>query len=828
MTDTAELSTAERTRAFPGDASAAAFPLGGIGTGNVSLGARGELRDWEIFNRPAKGRRLPYTFFALRVAQKGAEPVQRVLESRLRPPYESSGGLSPESMAGVPRFFETKLRGEYPIAWLEFLDDEVPVAVSLEAFTPFVPLDADASGLPAAVLRYRVRNTSGAPAEIAVAGSLFNPIGHGGHVGGVPQIAGEPTTEFRDDGAIRGLAFGTSLAADDLAYGSLALVATGGEVTAKPSSPASSEGASDLWDDLYDDGKLDVATDASSVLGHVHDDPDEPAMSASWPELFEAMRKQHAGALAVTSLVAPGEEGVFEFVLAWHFPNRPRAWQPGGLLEPTNAGQIVRNHYATRHEDAWAVARYLHENLTPLEETTRLFHDSLWSSTLPPDVLDAVGSNITVVRSTTCFRLEDGTFAAWEGCHDDAGCCEGSCTHVWNYAHTVAFLFPELERSMRRVEFGLETDEHGVMQFRTNRIFDGKPWAFLPAVDGQLGSIIRMYREWRFSGDDAFLAELWPAVARALDFAFTGWDTDGDLVLDGRQHNTYDIDFYGPNPLSGAMFCAALRAGAAMADGVGDTAQAERYRAAAEVAAARLDELLWNGEYYIQLLDDVDAHPQQHGTGCLADQLLGQLTAHVAGLGYVLPQEHVRQAVASIHRYNFRANLRGQRNLLRTYALEDEGGLLTCTWPRGGRPRRPFFYSDEVWTGIEHQVAAHLVYEGFVDEAVELERAERARHDGYRRNPWNEAECGNHYARSLSSWALLLAFSGVRYDGVEQSISFAPAVDGPFRCFFSTGTGWGVYERDDDVEQLRLLHGTLTLAQPQPVTLAPGDVLRLG
>jgi uncharacterized protein (DUF608 family) len=827
MTDTAELTTPNRTRTFPGDASAAAFPLGGIGTGNVSLGARGELRDWEIFNGPDKGRTLPYTFFALRAATEGADPVTKVLESRLRPPYESWTGLGPESLAGVPRFAESRLRGEYPFAWVELLDDELPLEVTLEAFTPLVPLDAEASALPAAVLRYRVRNVGSAPVEVTVAGSVFNPIGHGGHVDLIPRIAGDPSTEYRDDGGISGLAFSTSLAADDLAHGSLALVARGGELSAKPWSPTSPDGVSDLWDDLHDDGRLDPGFDASPVLGHVHDDPDEPAMSIHWPEQLAAMRKQHTGALAVTATVAPDEEHAFEFVLAWHFPNRPRAWVPGGLLEPTNADQVVRNHYATLHADAWAVARHLVENLAELEARTRLFHESLWGSTLPAEVLDAIGSNITVLRSTTCFRLEDGTFAGWEGCRDDAGSCEGSCTHVWNYAHTAAFLFPELERSMRRVEFGLETDEHGVMQFRSNRIFGGKPWGYLPAVDGQLGSVIRMYREWRFSGDDDFLRELWPGVARAVDYAFTGWDTDGDLVLDGRQHNTYDIDFYGPNPLSGAMFCAALVAASRLAERVGDDERASRYRDAAQRSAARLDELLWNGEYYIQLLDDVDEHPQQHGTGCLSDQLLGQLNAHVAGLGYVLPEEHVRQAVGAIHRHNFRARLRDQRNFLRTYALEDEGGLLLCTWPHGGRPRRPFFYSDEVWTGIEHQVAAHLIYEGLVDEGLELVRAVRARHDGYRRSPWNEAECGNHYARSLSSWALLLALSGVRYDGVEKSISFAPAVDGPVRCFFSTGSGWGVYERDEDGERLQLLHGTLALEQPERVTLGAGDVLRL-
>jgi uncharacterized protein (DUF608 family) len=390
---------------------------------------------------------------------------------------------------------------------------------------------------------------------------------------------------------------------------------------------------------------------------------------------------------------------------------------------------------------------------------------------------------------------------------------------------------------MRRVEFGLETNDDGLMQFRSNRLFGGEPWNFLPATDGQLGSIIRLYREWKFSGDDAFLAELWPHAARALEFAFDYWDTDGDFVLDGRQHNTYDIEFYGPNPLSCSMFYAALRAGAAMGEQMGDSARAERFSNAAAVGAEKMDRLLYNGEYYIQLLDDVDSKPNQHGIGCLSDQLLGQLSAHVAGLGYVLPADHVKQAIASVHRYNFLPNLRGHRNFLRTYALDDEGGLVLCSWPHGGRPRRPFAFSDEVWTGIEYQVAAHLIYEGLVEEGLEITRAVRDRHDGYKRNPWNEAECGSHYARSLASWGLLLAYSGVDYNANKQTLSFAPAAGGDFRCFFSTGTGWGTLERVADSAKLQLRWGSLALSAltvdettrnyDTPVALSAGDVLQI-
>jgi uncharacterized protein (DUF608 family) len=422
-----------------------------------------------------------------------------------------------------------------------------------------------------------------------------------------------------------------------------------------------------------------------------------------------------------------------------------------------------------------------------------------------------VSSTLATLRSTTCFRLEDGTFAAWEGSFNHSGSCEGTCTHVWNYAQTVAWLFPELERSARRIEFLLETDAAGSMQFRTNRIFGGPSWGAQPAGDGQLGTVVRLYREWRFSGDDAFLRELWPAAVRALEFAITQWDTDGDGVIDRELHNTYDIEFIGENSLVNSMFYAALHSAAALADHLGEDDRARRFRAIATAGATRMDALLFNGEYYQQRTGDLVGRRYQFGTGVLSDQLFGQTLAHLVGLGHVLPADHVRSAVQAVFRHNFREQLTGHESTQRTFALDGEGGLLLCTWPHGGRPAIPFIYSDEVWTGIEYQVATHLVYEGFVDEGLRIVRTARARHDGVVRNPWNEVECGNHYARSLASWGVLIALSGADYDGASGALCFDPAVAGEFRCFFSTGSGWGRISLDDNGLELSLAYGTLLL-----------------
>jgi uncharacterized protein (DUF608 family) len=766
------------TRILRGSTSrAAAFPLGGIGTGNVSIGARGELRDWELANRPDKGATLPFSFFAIRTST-GDEVLARVLESRLPGPHDGDQGHDAGRVAGLPRLADTRMTGEYPLLRVDFEDAELPVEVSLEAFTPFVPLDADASGLPAAILRYTVANPGDSPVAVTIAGSLANPVGVTGYnVFHFPEYAGGPRNDWIEDGALRGIRFGTDLAEDDPRFGSAALLTTDGAVTAKPQwlSGFWQDGAQVFWDEFRDTGRL-TPEERFSI--------DEPP----YPDWFTKLR---IGSLAISHELAPGGRRDFEFLLSWHFPNRPRAWQGNINLDNTHAGEIVRNHYATLHEDAVAVARHLAAELPGLEAATRAFHDALFGGTLPAELVDAASANLAALRSTTCFRLEGGVFAAWEGSFDHSGSCEGTCTHVWNYAQSAAWLFPELERSARRTEFLHEVREDGRMNFRANSVFGNAPWEFHAAVDGQLGAIIRLYREWRFSGDDAFLRECWPGARRALEYAFEHWDSDGDDVLDSEQHNTYDIEFHGENSLANSMFFAALLAAARIVDHLGDDETATRYREAAERGAVAMDAMLYNGEYYIQRLADVDARRYQYGTGCLSDQVFGQTLAHLTGLGHILPVEHVRSAVHAVFRHNFRTDLTRHESVQRTYALNGESGLVLCSWPNGGRPRIPFVYSDEVWTGVEYQVAAHLLYEGFAEEGLTIVRAVRARHDGLARNPWNEVECGNHYARSLASWAPLVAYTGAQWDAEDRSLSFSPAVPGDLGSIFSTGGGWG-------------------------------------
>ena len=794
-----ELQSYGNFRTFDGNKGEAAFLLGGIGTGNVSLGSRGEFRDWEIFNSPNKGVSVPYSFFAIWAKEEGKQPVTKVLESRLISPFSNSHGLGAGSIAGMPRFETSELRGEYPFAWIKLQDSDMPVEVSLEAYTPFIPLNPEDSGIPCAVLTYKVRNLTDQKIDVSIAGSFPNPCGYNGFHGfGHPDeryMKGN-VNEYKKEDNFSGLYYyGSELDPNHLSYGNFSVTTDAPNVTVKPNWYVGSwfDAMQDLWDDFSHDGRLDFESN---------------------PGFPPSDGKSRVGSLGAYDSIEAGEEKEFRFLLTWYFPNRINGWT-SDCSDTACDCQKTKNHYAVTFDDAWDVAKYTMKNYDRLHSGTVDFHGALFHSTLPDYVIDAASANITVLRSTTCFWLENGKFFGWEGCFGNTGCCEGNCTHVWNYAQTLAFLFPSLERDLRLTEFNVETAETGKMEFRTRRLF-GDPYINHPAADGQMGCIIRLYRDWKLSGDTDFLMQVWKNAKKALDFAFDYWDSDGDFVLDSQQHNTYDIEFYGPNSLVNSMFFGALKAGAEMAEALGETETAERYNRAWEAGSAKMDEMLWNGEYYIQNIEDVNQYKYQYGTGCLSDQLFGQMLSHVAGLGYVLPEDHVRKAMSSVYQYNFFEDFINHCSAQRTYALNDEKGLVLCSWPHGGRPKFPFVYSDEVWTGIEYQVAAHLIYEGFVEEGLSIVKAVRDRHDGIRRNPWNEVECGNHYARSMASWAVLTALSGYRFDLVKGEISFDPVINKEnFRCFFSCGTAWGVFEQrlDETTGQYEInvdvLHGNL-------------------
>jgi uncharacterized protein (DUF608 family) len=778
-------------------------PLGGIGTGGIGLGGRGNLQDWQIFNRPDIGNALEYAFPSLWVGTQGKAPYSVVLERRLLPPYDlQQEGLGSANVPGLPRMAEAHFHGSFPLSRIEFEDPDCPVHVALEAFSPFQPLDADASGLPCAVLHYEVRNPGASAVDVAIAWSISNPVAH----------ANSRRNEPRTATGLRGLLMtDPSLAADDPMQGSFvlaALPAAGDTVEVLPAWRGGSGwrvGPQHFWfEEFAKTGSLGTLVEPSTPVGSVSIRQSVPAHGVR----------------------------TFRFLLAWYFPNRTPA-RCGWDAPAGKENVLLGNYYCTRFKDAWAVAEHVSANLKELEQRTRDFVSILKRSTVPDAVKDAACSNLSTLVSNTSMRIADGSFHGFEGCGDRAGLGFGTCAHVWNYDQATQFLFPLLARSMRETNFGYATDAEGHMDFRHKLPLGFEHWG-AAAADGQMGQIVKLYLDWVLCGDDEWLRRQWPAAKRALAYAWRpgGWDERKTGVMDGVQHNTYDVEFYGPNSMCSTWYLAALRAMEQMAAAMGDADLAGECHRMCEQGSRWIDAHLFNGEYYIQQIRAIPQdkvaggliegygskdtmHPLfQLGDGCFVDQLIGQHMATVAGLGDLLDPAHIRSTLASIQRYNYKPSLIHHASVQRTYALNDEAAMVICDFTKGTLLEVPMPYYAEAWTGLEYSIAVLMMTHGMVEEGLAIVRNARNRYDGEKANPYDETEYGRHYARAMASWAAIPMLSGFRYDARTRRMTLAPRINaGNFQCFWSAPTAWGRFELNADAVTLTPAAGTILLKE---------------
>jgi len=787
------------------------FPLGGIGTGCVGLAGNGRLIDWEMFNKPAKGSSNGYTHLAVRaVTQKGG--VCKVLQGDLTKdltgqykniPYQSHTGFgygpSSGTMCGFPHFRNLTFNGEFPIAVLKFADTEFPGSVTLTAFNPLIPLNSLDSSLPAAFFEVAFTNDSDESVEYQTAFALQNPFAKS------------------ENEAIR---------QSDLAGVFLKHADT------------------DLCSTAY--GELCIAcADADTLQAYWYRGGWQDSIVTYWNEFSsgEGMRERNYdtpgsndGCTVWKSLkAAPGETVKMRFVMTWNMPNRCNDWSgKEELLTKT-----WKNYYATVFADAKESAAYCLKNWDRLYAETLLYKEELFAVTADPAVIDAVSATTSVLKSPTIFRLENGEFYGFEGVTENTGSCEGTCQHVYNYAYALCFLFPDLERSIRDLEFEHCVWETGETAFRLPLPLADpvKPWR--ACVDGQMGCVIKTYREWKISGDNEWLKKVWPKVKQVLEFAWSDqnpdeWDKDKDGVLEGRQHHTLDMELFGPSSWLQGFYLAALKAAAEMAEFLGESDKAAEYMEIFEKGKAWTKENLFNGKWFVQKTDINNKALMEHfdcvdrywneetgeikyqiAEGSSIDQLCGQWHANLCGLGRLFDEEQIKTACRNLFKNNFKPTMRAFTNPWRIFSLNDDAGAVICDYPEGAyKPRIPITYCEETMTGFEYQMAGLLMSEGFIEEGLQVVKGIRNRYQGYNRNPWNEIECGSNYVRSMASYGLLPILSGFSFDLPGGSIGFDPRLTvRPFRSVWSLGTGWGNVVIGEEETTVRLLSGSLMLSR---------------
>lgn len=780
------------------------FPLGGIGSGCIGLQGNGVLREFEIFNKPNKKSYNGFTHFAIKAKTKNGV-ITKVLHGDKLTEYTlaNGAGAAGATMAGFPHFKNHTFKGEFPIAEIDFSDDNFPADITLRAFNPFIPLDEDNSSIPAAFFEIDIKNKADEDIEYSVAFSCQNPFYKGSNKCEV--IDGYRLLTFKKENYENSENFDP------------------GDLTI----------ACDEKDSLHQTYWFRGAWQ-DKIVTYWNNFNNEKDIEDRVYDTVNEKENDH-GTLCVKKNIKAESSDCVRYILSWNSPVNHSYYN----YKPKEDGSFIsfKNYYAVLWENSVKSAIYSLNNWKMLKDKTMCFKNALHSQSLDETVIDAISSTLSVLKSPTVIRYEDGSFHGWEGCYSDHGSCEGTCQHVYNYAYALCFLFPNLERGLRHNEFVYATEDSGLSHFRMLLPLGISKGYTRPCLDGTMGMVIKSYREWKISGDDNWLKEHWDYIKRAVDFArseenYDKWDLDGDGVLEGRQHHTLDMELFGASSWLEGMYLAALKAASEMADYLGDNEKRDEYLRLFENGKKWTKENLFNGKHFIQKIDLEDKSiidrfgadnywneetgeiKYQIGEGSSIDQLLGQWHCDILSLGDIFDSQQIDTALDTMFSLNFVDSIREYTNPWRIFAMNDEAGTFICSYDKDSRkPLIPVPYCEEMMTGFEYSFAGELIYRGKIDKALKVIKAVRDRYDGKKRNPYNEIECGNNYVRPLATFSFINAFSGFEFHLPKGYIGFNPVVNRDnFRSMFSLGTGWGEYTLKDGKADIKLNEGTLKLS----------------
>ena len=806
-----------------------AFPLGGLGAGMVCLEGSGCISHVSVRNTPDVFNE-PFMFGAISI--KGDKKMAKVLEGPV-PHHKifgkpNAGNGSGNTTYGYPRFKEALFQTKFPFGEVILNDDDMPIRAKLSGWSPFIPTDEDNSSLPVASIEYEFENTSKKPLEAVFSYHAMNFM----RVERSSEFGGN----FERGGHIQEMKNGFLL-----------------------SQKCHSQKPHYKGDFGIFTNDSNVVVDYSLFRGGWFD-----ARSIIWKDIengampHDSVKENSLGAsLYVPLNLQPGETKKIPLLFAWHVPHSNIRRGPNNnefakkseecingnseCCSPEYSAMFYEPWYVSKFKNVHEVAAYWMENYLYLREKSEKFSDAFYSQTLPNVVIESIAANLTILKSPTVLRQKDGSLWAWEGCHDLGGCCHGSCTHVWNYAQAIPHLFPRLERSLRDTEFFKDQDDSGHQNFRSALPVRDNDNNFHAASDGQLGGIMKVYREWRISGDSNWLISLWPRVKESMDYCIGVWDPKGKGILEEPHHNTYDIEFWGPDGMCTSFYLGALYAMTNMGRALNE--DISNYENLYIKGKKFMEEELFDGEYFIQKIQweglqtpsplekleenwnvnyseeaiellKKEGPKYQYGTGCLSDGILGAWIGSMCGLDEFIDTEKVKNHLKSTHKYNLKKDLSNHVNPQRpAYALGNEGGLLLCSWPKGGALTLPFVYSNEVWTGIEYQVASHLMLLGEVELGLDIVMEVRKRYDGRIRNPFNEYECGHWYARALASYGLLQGLTGIRYDAIDKTLVIDSKIGDNFHSFLSTEKGYALVGLKKGQPFMEIIEGKINVAK---------------
>ena len=822
------------------------IPLGGIGTGTIELRPDGEFHEWQISNQtrwstvcggdPAAddGENLAGALsFILRTQEEGQPNSAKMRRLGFGMGCGGSAEEYNNRMYTHPKpVEEIHYEGTFPMTTLDYIDKELPVAVTLEALSPFVPHEQETAGTPGFYLTFRLENISKKPVAVALAGKLRNIICReapdGNRVNRV--ITGEGYTAL----AMAALHDGES--ADN---GSVALGVKGGEHSWIAGEYAAYMNEFVAGDDAFGvteesfvfalqrDGNLPNTTLECEQLGEAFDASPDELNDAQLDELLAQLRKnayaqslleralivqpdlidttegkrsalryvqkirgdlrkgglreRHGawgdGTLCSSLTLAAGETAQVMFTLAWHFPNHF-----------SETGRLLGHHYQNRFDDAAQVTEFLMGNADYIRGKARGFAENLYHTSFDPVFADAwAGQLATLIKCS--WWLKDGSFGIWEG----LGSCGFHTTDItFHGSFGLLSLFPELQKQQMRMGARFQREDGRVHHFFTPDLYDVDNG--FDRVDMNPQFVLLVCRDFRFTGDMDYLNALWPHIERAMD-NIALLDQNGDGLPDTEtKRNTYDSwNFSGTPSYISILWLAALRAARYLALKLDIEPRAEQWGKMLKTGCAGLEEKLWNGAYYDLWMDE-----ERRDGCCMASQLDGEWFARFSGIGGVLPEARVKQTLQSVLEHNF----------------SQERGLVNASYPAGSAATIHTFRNCQAvanWSGVEYAMASLCGLFGLEAEALSVVRQIDDRHRRLGQY-WNHAECGNHYYRPLSSWALMGALTGFLYCADSKTLTLENCpMQAPFHAPWVTTTGWGQLEFTGREHKITCLDGNLDI-----------------
>jgi uncharacterized protein (DUF608 family) len=748
------------------------MPVGGINTGTVYLGGDGRLWLWDIFNSQQEGIDPKSVDWGteLHVGKKvrsrdGSAYVQPARDIR---PMEQ--GFAFKIQVGKQTYLKKMIADDwdeivfeatYPMASIRYISKELPLEITANVYSPFIPLDEKSSGLPCTIYSFSIKNNSQMPVSVSILGWLENKVSI--RSAGSKDIR---RNEVLAEGKLKTVQGsinlnGSLLQLQDPDFGTLGIASLGGD----------SKAITDLQF------------------------PITLASFAQQNEKFteKTIDQQLIAAVRAVYQIKPGATIEAHFSIAWHFAN----------LKLNQAIQDKGRYYANWFSSASEVLTYVHQNFSSLSNTSKLWKNTWFDSSLPWWFLERTFSNISTLATTTAHRFRSGRFYAWEG----VGCCEGTCTHVWQYAQAVGRIFPGIERDTRqRIDLGLSLQPDGMIWYRGEVVKTA-------AIDGQAGTILRIYREHQMSVDKKFLNKNWDKIKLATEWVIRQ-DKNQDGMEDTPIENTLDAVWDGEIAWLVGLCIAAVKAAGAMAAEMKDSEFEKICNEYVIKGSRNMEEKLFNGEYFIHRPDEIKGREKlgSYNT-CHIDQVYGQSWSHQVALGRIIDKEKTLKALQSLWKYNFTPDVGPyikERTGGRPYALAGEGGLVMNTNPKN--ETRPYGdnitwqlgYFHECMSGFEHQVASHMMAEGMTDEAMVITRMIHDRYHAAKRNPFNEIECSDHYARAMASYGTFITACGFEYHGPNGHMAFNPKLNPEkFKAPFTSAAAWGCYEQERGSQKLQ-------------------------